>query len=48
MAVIVDIDDIGINWLVKRVHCLSEADADDPREIGVAISRMIQTHRATK
>jgi hypothetical protein len=37
----VEIDAKGIEWLRRDVGVLREADADDPREIGGAIARMI-------
>jgi hypothetical protein len=41
MAVTVEIDCVGIDWLIKVARCLDERDAQDPREIGTAISRSI-------
>jgi hypothetical protein len=41
MAVTVEIDSVGIDWLIKVARCLDERDAQDPREIGAAISRSI-------
>jgi hypothetical protein len=42
MMVPVPVDGAGINWLRRDVGVLAEADADDPREIGAAIGRMIK------
>jgi hypothetical protein len=42
MAVTVEVDDLGIEWLIKTVRVLSEADADKPHEVGAAISRSIK------
>ena len=41
IAVIVEIDGAGIDWLVRKVRCLAETHAGDPREVGAAITRVI-------
>jgi hypothetical protein len=41
ITVPVTLDDLGLEWLVRRARCLAEADAGDRAEIGAAISRMI-------
>jgi hypothetical protein len=46
MVVPVEIDGTAINWLRHRVGVLAEEDADDRREIGGAIARMIANSAA--
>jgi hypothetical protein len=41
MMVPVPVDGAGIDWLQRHAEVLPETDADDPREIGAAIGRMI-------
>jgi hypothetical protein len=41
IAFVSDIDDIGIDWLIREVGCLTEEVSHDPREIGAAVARMI-------
>ena len=41
IAVIVEIDGTGIDWLVRKARCLAETHAGDPREVGAAITRAI-------
>lgn len=41
IAVMVEIDGTGIDWLVRNARCLAETHTGDPREIGAAITRAI-------
>jgi hypothetical protein len=41
IAVSVEIDAVGVQWLIAVARCLAEADAADPREIGAAVTRLI-------
>jgi hypothetical protein len=42
MIVTVEIDDIGIDWLIRVPRTLAERDASDARAIGAAISQAIK------
>lgn len=44
----VEVDDIGLDWLIKEVKCLNDEDSGDPREVGQAISRMIRNSSRNK
>jgi hypothetical protein len=46
MVVPVEIGATGIDWLQRHVGVLTEEDADDPREVGGAIARMIANSAA--
>jgi hypothetical protein len=43
MAVLVEVDCLGLEWLVRRVKAVSEADAGNRSAVGKAISEVIRT-----
>jgi hypothetical protein len=47
MLVTVEIDAVGIEWLIKQPRTLDERDASNPHEIGAAIARAIKISSRT-